>query len=379
MSLVWKNDITILWWSTSDYLHFPSTKKKSNSNKKRNIRILVSLFIAILILIFVYFGKISIKSISKNGDNLNIKVGAPIYNIWSGWMDTITSTSGTLLYSPKNSRYERQDKIKQSSDYLYIWIYNITHKDAINIIKNLAKNKVQVRFILEDKKYLQWEDNSADIDLSWRGIQVKNDSDLGTNYVHAKWFVSSGFAILQTANLTYGWFESSREYYFISEDSQIVSNLKLIYQYDRAGTKIDPEMIHPNILVCPIDCRSKIQKLLESATTSILIQNQYIQDDTLTNILKKKRDQYIDLKINLPKNDDNLIYQSSFGTGLRLMNSPYIHAKAMLIDDKYLVISSINMSSNSMDNNRELGIITTDSEAIEKFKEVFYVDWEKWK
>lgn len=377
MSFVWNKDIDILWWSKSDYINFPSKKKQTNN--KKNYKILWSLVIAVIALVLVYFGKISINSVSRNGDNIDIKIWAPIYDVWTWWLSKIQSTTGTLLYSPKNSRYQRQDMIKKSSDYLYIWMYNITHQDAVNIIKNLAKNWVQIKFILEDKKYLQWEDNSTSINLSGRGIQVKNDSQLGTNYVHAKWLISKDFAILQTANLTYWWFESSREYYFISEDKQIISWLKYIFDYDRAWVKLDPDTIHPNILVCPIDCRSKIQTLLYGATESILIQNQYIQDKQLDTILKLKKEQWVDTKITLPKNDDNLVYQNNFGTGIRIVSSPYIHAKAMLIDDRYLVISSINMSSNSMDNNRELWIITTDRGAIEKFKEVFYIDRNKGK
>ena len=109
------------------------------------------------------------------------------------------------------------------------------------------------------------------------------------------------------------------------------------------------------------------------------MQNQYVQDEQLETILNLKKDQWVEIKITLPKNDDNLSYQNDFGTGVRVVSSPYIHAKMILVDDRYLLISSINISSNSMDNNRELWIITTDREAIEKCKKVFYIDWNKWK
>lgn len=379
MSYKWNQQIDIPWWSSKDYIQFPSGKKQRSDHKKNNIKIIISLFVVVLILIFVYLGKISIKSVSQTDSKIDIKIWTPVYDVWTWWISQIQPVTGTLLYSPKHSWDKRQETIKRSSDYLYVWMYNITHIDAVNVIRWLARDGTQVKLILEDNKYLQWEDNGNSINLSWRGIQVKNDSDLWTNYVHAKWFISNSFAIIQTANLTYGWFESSREYYFISEDKQIISNLKFIFDHDRAWVKIDPKQIHPNILVCPMDCRSKIQTLLYSANKSILIQNQYIQDEQLETILNLKEDQWVDIKITLPKNDDNLNYQNHFGTEVRVVSSPYIHAKIILIDDKYLLISSINMSSNSMDNNRELWIITTDNQAIGDFKKVFYADWNKWK
>jgi phosphatidylserine/phosphatidylglycerophosphate/cardiolipin synthase-like enzyme len=56
------------------------------------------------------------------------------------------------------------------------------------------------------------------------------------------------------------------------------------------------------------------------------------------------------------------------------LKKPYIHAKMILIDDRYLLIGSMNLSSNSLDNNREHGIITTDSKTIQQFKQQFDKD-----
>ncbi len=56
---------------------------------------------------------------------------------------------------------------------------------------------------------------------------------------------------------------------------------------------------------------------------------------------------------------------------------PYVHAKMILVDDTYLIVSSINMSANSMDENREIGIILIDAGIIEKFRGQFEKDWKK--
>jgi phosphatidylserine/phosphatidylglycerophosphate/cardiolipin synthase-like enzyme len=54
-----------------------------------------------------------------------------------------------------------------------------------------------------------------------------------------------------------------------------------------------------------------------------------------------------------------------------------MHTKTILIDDTYLVIGSINFSSNSMDNNRELAIILIDPELIQEWKSDFDYYWEQ--
>jgi phosphatidylserine/phosphatidylglycerophosphate/cardiolipin synthase-like enzyme len=59
---------------------------------------------------------------------------------------------------------------------------------------------------------------------------------------------------------------------------------------------------------------------------------------------------------------------------ISIVTNPYPHAKMMLIDDMYLLISSINYSSNSVDHNREIGVIITNRDAIEYFKTRFIQD-----
>ena len=47
--------------------------------------------------------------------------------------------------------------------------------------------------------------------------------------------------------------------------------------------------IHPNLVICNINCRGVIEQLLTSAKESIIIQTQYITDDALRTILKTKK------------------------------------------------------------------------------------------
>gem|GEM_PF-987903 len=62
---------------------------------------------------------------------------------------------------------------------------------------------------------------------------------------------------------------------------------------------------------------------------------------------------------------------------MSIVRSPYPHTKLLLIDERYLMISSINLSTNSMDNNRELGIIVTNPDAITYVKQTFADDQHK--
>lgn len=286
----------------------------------------------------------------------------------SQWLSELEDISGELLVSPKNSWKKRAEVVAGAWEFLHIWMYNITLKDARILIKNLAKDGVKVNMILEDDKYGIDQNQSP----RWRWIQVRNDSLLHTNFVHAKVLVSETFAILQTANLTFDGFNKQREYYVIVQTPSVVGNLKLLFDKDRVGKAIAPNEIHPNILFCPIDCRQKTIALLQSAKESIFIQNQYIEDDEIIWMLQSKRD--LDVRVILPIDEKNEANSKLKIQNVKLLNTPRIHAKAILVDRKYLLISSINLSQNSFDNNREIGIIITNKDAIQAFLDVFNQD-----
>ena len=62
--------------------------------------------------------------------------------------------------------------------------------------------------------------------------------------------------------------------------------------------------IHPNLVICNINCRGVIEQLLSSAKESIIIQTQYITDDALRTILKTKKS-LPEFKLLVADTDDN--------------------------------------------------------------------------
>ena len=96
--------------------------------------------------------------------------------------------------------------------------------------------------------------------------------------------------------------------------------------------------IHPNLVVCNINCRGVIEQLLSSAKESIIIQTQYITDDVLRTILKtkKKLPEFKLLVANTPDNDELVRF---FGpTYARKFKQYYNHTKMILIDHKTLLL-----------------------------------------
>ena len=123
-------------------------------------------------------------------------------------------------------------------------------------------------------------------------------------YVHAKVTLNENAFRVQTANLTKSSFESNREHFFYSNDSDFRNSLEKLFDADWTGENLSILNLHPNLVVCPFNCRDVIKTLLESAEKSIVIQTQYIVDDEILDILHKKSEE-VDMAIIVADTDDN--------------------------------------------------------------------------
>jgi phosphatidylserine/phosphatidylglycerophosphate/cardiolipin synthase-like enzyme len=83
----------------------------------------------------------------------------------------------------------------------------------------------------------------------------------------------------------------------------------------------------------------------------------------------------VDMAIIVADTDDNYDLISYFWPWIaRSLKTHYNHTKMILVDEKYLLLGSMNLSSNSLDKNREIWIILMDTGHISEFIQWFKKD-----
>ncbi len=296
----------------------------------------------------------------------------------SAQLNALQNISGAFFRSPEGSLARELQSFAGTQKDLDLRTYDFTQKDFKILLRQLAEKGVNIRIIVEDKKFQQFKNTLKVLNqyYSWnKNIQLKSDKQMGTEYVHAKVnLIDSGW-IIQTANLTQSSFASNREHFFQSFDTWIRASLHTIFTKDRNGERILMKDIHPNLVICNINCRGVIEQLLKSAKTSIIIQTQYITDDVLRTILKTKKS-LPELKMLVADTSDNDKLISVFGSVYaRKFKKLYNHTKMILIDHKTLLLGSMNLSATSLDKNREIWIILIDTWIIKTFSDQFIQDW----
>ncbi|MCH7969156.1 MAG: hypothetical protein IH841_07940 [Thaumarchaeota archaeon] len=128
--------------------------------------------------------------------------------------------------------------------------------------------------------------------------------------------------------------------------------------------------------------KSQIEEMLNKATESLLIISPYF-DMSLINKLVQKRDEGVDVKIIL-KNDPEIKGLAKQGREQIQKNFPKqhkmikdIHARLIISDSKEVLISSADLTQNSLQVQQNLGIYVNDINTVQNVIKFFYNVWNR--
>jgi len=258
------------------------------------------------------------------------------------------------------------------------------------------------------------------------------------NYLHAKYMVIDNDTIIvmsenwNTNGVPYPGEEGNRGWGAVVEDAELATGLEEIFEFDwnpkmedsvawddsrldlpEPGSSPEPESylyVDPEVpkienakvtlLATPDNAHAQILELIEGAEESIQVQQLYIRnwnemENPYLTSLYDAAERGCQINILLDNTDwdgyggaDNQyildqIQDDYEGSNLhvRLMDNEAhgintVHNKGMIVDGKYVLVSSINWNEHSPTENREIGIIIESEEAASYYSDIFWDDWE---
>lgn len=267
------------------------------------------------------------------------------------------------------------EKIETAKRLVYIEVYMLTEKRIEAALKKAKNNGVEIKIILEKNPYMAYNINNKaadfleknNIDFVW-----SNPDNYALN--HTKLLLIDNFAILSTGNLTHSTFTSNREFFIFTQDKNIYNALQQIFLSDYNWKK--QNIYNDNLVLSPFYSRNKLEYIIRNATTEICMYFPYFQDEALQNLLLEKSKNWIKIEIIIDKealksNISALKSLRDWGIKISSLNKYKMHSKAILIDNNYLFIGSINFSTFSLDKNREIWILLINPEILKNFKKIF--------
>lgn len=272
--------------------------------------------------------------------------------------------------------------LEKATKSIDITIYLLSDRKVIEKLKKLNKNGISIRILLERKPFGGGSINYNTFnELSKTNIKIKY-SNPDFTLTHAKYIIIDQKEVfIMTSNLTYSGLNNDRDFIFYTSDKNITIELNNIFENDFNYKKYKPKI--DNLIISPDNSRIKIEGIINSAKKSIYIYAENINDSSFENLIIKKAKEGVKIKIILPdskKLKDNIPKINKFkeyGIEIYNLKKPYQHSKILIIDENIMYIGSINFSYQSLDTNREVGIVSLDSNSINKILKVFNDDFNK--
>ncbi len=290
-----------------------------------------------------------------------------------------TNTNLTLFIEPDAGDKPILDAINSAQKEILIEVYLLSDKDVIASLESAKAKGVAVNVMLEEHPFGGGNLNpKTKNELVSKGVAV-----LWSNpkfaLTHEKAIViDDTIAFILSQNLTASAFTKNREFDVIDKNIDDVNEIRSIFLADWNRENFSPS--DTSLLESPVNSRPTLESLISNAQKEIDIEVEVIEDKEIIALLKQKA-QILNVNLILPtlaqissnkKAIDSLV---NGGVKVKTMSNPYVHGKTIIADDSKAYVGSVNFSTQSLDSNRELGIIISDSNIVQILQNTFTSDW----
>lgn len=299
------------------------------------------------------------------------------------------SRSQSLIVMPEAGTRDLVAAIDGAKKTVDIEVYILTSADITDAMTRAAKRGVQVRCLLEPEPYNPANPNNP---LPTNKVTRKKMADSGvyfrwTNkesftFTHQKSMVVDGTtAYIMTMNLSKGAMLDNREFVIVERDPQRAQQVQALFDADWTYDSFDGSKLG-NLVLSPVNARSQLTRLIDSAQKSLSIEIEVFYDPDIFDLLARKQKAGVAVSVLLPnpkKLDFGLQTAEELRrrgiTNIQFIKKPVPHCKLIIADAQRAYIGSVNLTTNSMDKNRELGILLDDPGIVGKLLQINKSDW----
>ncbi len=262
-----------------------------------------------------------------------------------------------------------------AKERVYVKNYLLLLEEVIDTLSQVKERGVDVKVMVEEHPFRSDETGEKTLArLLERGIPAKSGSP-DFALTHEKSIVIDGCALILTGNLTYSAFHHNREFGYIDRDPSDVREIVDCFNADWNRTAFAPE--RPSLVWSPVNSREKINSVIKSAKQELIVYAEEVNDDEQIDLLIQSEKKGVQIRLLTPKpeNMDNVTRLTGAGVMVRFPEKLYIHAKAMVADGTLGFTGSENISTSSLDRNRELGVLLKNPAVLSIIMDTFNRDW----
>ena len=285
-----------------------------------------------------------------------------------------------LIIQPDDGHGILKDAIANASISLALVIYELEDREIEQDLVDAHNRGINVRVILQNVSVFGNHPNQEAYDF------LKNN-DVPVIWArkyfaltHQKTLIVDGqWAIIMTYNLDDQYYATSRDFGLINHDSVDMAAISAAFESDWNGSQIAAE--NGRDLVWSPGSAPTLIALIDSAIKTLDIYALEMEDDRIEEALKRAAQRGVAVRVmmtyatNWKKPLTELV---ASGVNVRTFAASadiFIHAKVIITDGKVAYVGSENFSQQSLDRNRELGMLISRGDIIASLNKTFSKDW----
>ncbi len=302
-------------------------------------------------------------------------------------------TQGVQVFvEPTASESVITSAIDQAKQSVWLEIYLLTDSKVIRALEEASNRGLDVRVMLEPHPYGGGGISPRETldKLNAAGIKAQPTSS-SFSLTHEKGMIIDGQTVyIMTCNFTLAALGASkytlnREYGIIDNNAQDVQAVSAIFNAD--WNRSNAQYNDPNLVVSPDNSRNAFASLINGAHKTLAIEAEEMQDSQIEQDLVNAAQRGVQVQVILPtssssgenagsdSNSQGISTIEQGGVQVKEDHHLYMHAKIIIVDGQQAFVGSENISTASLDHNRELGLIVSDQSVLNTLQQTFQQDW----
>ncbi len=295
-----------------------------------------------------------------------------------------------VFVEPDDGEQVITNAIANARKSVWLEIYILSDRNVIRALEEAANRGLDVRVMLEAHPFGGGSSPSKTLDLLAASGVKTQFTNPGFSLTHQKSMIIDGNTVfIMTSNFSRSALGGSsgssgyrnREYGIIDTIAQEVTATEAIFIAD--WNRAEVQFNDPNLVVSPINSRNDFYTLINSAHNTLLIEAEEMNDSEIEQALSNASQRGVQVEVILPAASSSSGDSNSQGiatikqSGVQVREDPqlYMHAKIIVVDNRVAFVGSENISTQSLDQNRELGILVSDAAALNTLETTFQYDW----
>jgi phosphatidylserine/phosphatidylglycerophosphate/cardiolipin synthase-like enzyme len=306
----------------------------------------------------------------------------PAYTLQGTTQAILQGLFDNLITEPADGMTKVLSMIQGATKSIDLVMYELEDTQIESALVLAEKRGIAVRVLLNEGYYgaqPSKESEAAYQYLQSGGVTV-NWAPSYFALTHQKTLIVDGSqALIMTFNLTSQYYSTSRDFGVVDKDQADVSAIEATFDDDWQSIK-DTASQGDDLVWSP-GADTVVLSMINNSRKSLYIENEEMSDTPVVDALIAAAQRGVTVEVVMTDSSDwtaNFTKLKAAGVGVRTYAasaSLYIHAKIILADGTSALVGSQNFSASSLKDNRELGIMLSDTNILNSLSSTFESDW----